>query len=110
MKKIKLVGSLVVLSVLLVGCGAENNEGTTVDKGNTQTEGTSAIGENVYNERCASCHGVDLKGMGQDLTTVKDRLSKEDMMEINKNGLGVMPGGQVNDEENEAVTDWLLNR
>lgn len=109
MKSLKFIGSLALLTVLLVGCGG-NNEETKTSQTNDGAATQNTAGADIYNQKCSSCHGEDLKGMGQDLTTVKDRLSKDEIIEVNKNGRGMMPGGQVNDEENIAVTEWLLSK
>lgn len=101
-KGTKVIGSLLLMSVLLVGCGG--------DKKNSSTDGKEVTGESIYNAQCVSCHGSDFKGMNQDLTNLKDRLTKEQIMEVNKNGGTIMPPNLVTDEENEIVTNWLLEK
>lgn len=102
-KNVKVVGSLALVGVLLVGCG---NDKQNVSDDN----GEKVSGETIYNARCVVCHGADFKGMNQDLTNLKDRLTREQIMEVNKNGGAVMPPNLVTDEENEIVTDWLLQK
>ncbi|HMG42836.1 MAG TPA: PQQ-binding-like beta-propeller repeat protein [Acidimicrobiales bacterium] len=73
-------------------------------------EGESAAsGEEIYQERCASCHGGDGGGgSGPALERVADRLSLEDHLEIVEEGRGAMPGwnGTLTEEEIQAVVDY----
>ena len=97
MKKIfGLISCLLITGVILIGCGGDQE--------------TSRTGEEIFNAECSGCHGADLKGMGQDLTNLKDKSTKEQILEITKNGSGSMPGGLVTDAENELAADWLLQQ
>ena len=70
--------------------------------------------KSVYQNNCASCHGVDLKGtVGKSPTLVDigQRRTKDEMFQIIRNGQGLMPafgealeGGTINDLVNFLVT------
>lgn len=53
---------LLLLSLLLIACGGE--EPTQIGDGQAQVElgGQVELGETVYVENCASCHGANLEG------------------------------------------------
>jgi mono/diheme cytochrome c family protein len=67
-KFLLIVAGLVVLGVLVGGCGEEGEGG-----GNeTVIMGDPAAGERLFQTTCFACHGVDaagLPGQGKDLTT-----------------------------------------
>jgi quinoprotein glucose dehydrogenase len=70
--------------------------------------------QSVYQNNCASCHGVDLKGTPGKSPTLVDigqRRTKDEMFQIIRNGQGLMPafgealeGGTINDLVNFLVT------
>ena len=69
----------------------------------------AASGEEIYQERCAGCHGGDGGGgSGPSLEGVADRLSLEDHLEVVTEGRGSMPswGDTLTDEEIQAVVDY----
>ncbi len=61
-----------------------------------------------YMQQCLSCHGTDLTGTpaAPDLTNLA--LSKDEIVDILKNGRGGMPKGLVPGNE-AAVADYLLS-
>ncbi|MFF5995269.1 cytochrome c551 [Lysinibacillus sp. KU-BSD001] len=114
MKK-KWLATFMLGSALMLGaCGGgekatdeEPNEGTTNPPAENATADAS---EEVAQQRCATCHGGNLQGMGTTpaLNDVGSRLSEEEILNIIVNGQeGGMPGGLVQGEEAEALAAWL---
>ncbi|GGK23683.1 cytochrome c' [Caldalkalibacillus thermarum] len=67
-----------------------------------------AAGEEAYQKSCISCHGGNLEGgAGPALTDLT--LSKEEIIEVIKNGQGTMPGGLAPGNE-EAIAEYLLSQ
>lgn len=69
-----------------------------------------AAPDEIYANKCSSCHGDDLSGAsGPDLTQVGDRLSEDEIDEIIVNGSenGNMPAGLTSIEEAEVLAEWL---
>ncbi|MCF6093634.1 cytochrome c [Microaerobacter geothermalis] len=60
-----------------------------------------------YLQTCTSCHGSDLSGgIGPNLKTTT--LSKEEIVEVLKNGRGAMPGGLAAGNEEKAA-EFILS-
>jgi ubiquinol-cytochrome c reductase cytochrome b subunit len=77
--------------------------------------GSAAQGATVFTEKgCHSCHAIAGSGgqRGPDLTTVGDRLSRDEMILRIINGGPIMPayGGNITPAELEAVVDFLAQR
>lgn len=93
------------------GEGTEENAGTGEAKGETGGEETSSLaaqGEAAYKQSCISCHGANLEGgLGPSLKGIN--LSKEEIVEIIKNGRGNMPGNLSPGNE-EAIAEYLLSQ
>ncbi|MDI3327289.1 MAG: cytochrome c [Alicyclobacillaceae bacterium] len=81
---------------------------------NAQSEGQSGGSDGVSSEakqlvsaQCSSCHGADLKGaMGPNLYDRAKALSKEQIVDVLKNGKGAMPGKLVSGKE-EMVAEYI---
>ena len=83
LKKISLFLLILLLSVLLIGCGGGGSTNDSKDAADANTEkvaeevadvpaGDAEAGETKYQQACLACHGADAKGMpnlGKDLTT-----------------------------------------
>lgn len=69
-----------------------------------------ALGEEIYRERCASCHGGDGggSGSGPSLEGVADRLSLDAQIEVVTDGRGDMPAWSptLTEAEIAAVVDY----
>ncbi|MGK6352552.1 outer membrane protein assembly factor BamB family protein [Parapedobacter sp. DT-150] len=70
-------------------------------------------GNLLYNNHCASCHGVDLKGHPGSgypaLVEVKKKLQRPELQKIITNGKGMMPGfAHLTASDKQAVIDFLL--
>ncbi|MEH7439271.1 cytochrome c [Neobacillus drentensis] len=101
-----LLGTSLVMG--LAACGGGDDE--TKDTGNGGTETAQAgDAQKIFDQKCASCHGGDMKGgMGPNLTKVGSKYSKDEILDILKNGKsGGMPAGLVSGDEADQVADWL---
>lgn len=76
--------------------------------------GDSAGGEaeKIFTQNCASCHGENLGGgAGPALEAVGGKYSKDEILEIIKNGKsGGMPAGVIQGEDAEKVATWLSEK
>lgn len=87
---------------------AEENGEQTEENGNDENEGETDDPEAIFESNCASCHGDDLEGgMGPDLTAVGGELSEDEIHDTIMNGKGDMPAGLVEEDEADALADWL---
>ena len=71
-----------------------------------------SVGQGLFIEHCASCHGADRKGNGKEipsLLTVTDRLKPEDIGRILQTGQGRMPAFQtlLNADQRKAIVNFL---
>jgi quinoprotein glucose dehydrogenase len=71
-----------------------------------------SLGQGLFLENCASCHGADRKGNGKEipsLLTVTDRLKPEDIGRVLQNGQGRMPSFQtlLNPDQRKAIIGFL---
>ncbi|MFK2825489.1 cytochrome c [Bacillus sp. B190/17] len=102
-----LVGS----SIALAACGGGNKATNETANEEPTTETTSARGEEVYKQSCMSCHGQNLEGqVGPSLQKVGANLSKDEILNIIKNGKGQMPPNVVQGADAEAVSEWLATK
>ncbi|WP_225445929.1 c-type cytochrome [Paenibacillus arenosi] len=99
---------LLLITISLTACGGGTQQQSA------QLEGPADAVE-VYKNSCLACHAADLSGkMGPEtnLTTIGDRLTKEQIVTIIKEGKGRMPtqSGRVSDEDAEKVAAWLATK
>lgn len=71
------------------------------------------LGQATYLSYCASCHQADRSGNAQsgypDLLNVPSRMQRKTLIELVKNGKGMMPGfTQLSEEEHQALADYLF--
>ena len=110
MKK-KWLATFMLGSALMLGaCGGDDSDSST-DTG-SENGGTADASEKVAQQRCATCHGGNLQGMGNTpaLNDIGSRYSEEEILNIIVNGQGGMPGGLVKGEEAEALATWLAEQ
>lgn len=92
----------------------ETTETETEEAGDDAGEGGTydvALAEEVYQQSCASCHGEDLSGgVGPDLNAVGSSYSAEEIVDIINNGLGSMPSVSLDEDEADAVAQWLADK
>jgi len=143
-RPLALLGGLLVIAAttyaLLVGCGGKSQESSTSSSTDTQSTPTATsaaptpnttvgdttgeaamdplvLGNKIYQERCALCHGPEGKGDGPaaaglnpkprnhtDGAYMKTR-TDEQLLEVIRHGKGGMPawGGILNETEIHAV-------
>ncbi|MBD8500541.1 cytochrome c [Paenibacillus sp. CAU 1523] len=107
-KPLLLSSFLLLITISLTACGGGTQQQSA------QLEGPADAVE-VYKNSCLACHAADLSGkMGPEtnLTTIGDRLTKEQIVTIIKEGKGRMPtqSGRVSDEDAEKVAAWLATK
>jgi cytochrome c551 len=97
----------IFLAAMLVftGCSSSEETSTTSEPAAEPAAGGEDIAAFVKSS-CAGCHGSDLKG-GMAPALVGTALSKDEIVNILKNGKGSMPGGLAAGKE-EQVADYLL--
>lgn len=82
-------------------------EAVEVERGSTM-----GMGEFLYRQQCAGCHGVNLQGFypyAPPLTDVEKRISKREALDIVTAGKGrMMPFGHFSRHERDAVVDYLF--
>ena len=110
--KKKLLALLFGTSLVLAACGGGDDEakdtGTATDDNATTDTASAGDAEKMYNQKCSSCHGGDLKGgVGPDLSAIGATLSKEDIEKIISEGKGAMPPGLIEGAEASVVAEWL---
>ena len=69
MRKVILVGVIVLLALVIAGCGGGGSEEEAEP---APSQGDAVAGEPLFNSTCSACHGPDAKGLpnlGKDLTT-----------------------------------------
>lgn len=104
MKK-SMVALLFGSALVLAACGGDNGESAG---SSTQSEG-----EKITMQSCATCHGGNLQGMGNnpDLNKVGSRLTEEEILDIILNGTGKgMPDGLIKGEDAEKAAAWLAEQ
>mgnify|MGYP002399584844 CR=1 FL=1 len=131
-KRWLLLLSVFALALLLAACGGNDNDTDTntgtddnnkteqTDKGTAGTdeqadEGASASYDadaaKASYQSCAGCHGGNLEGgAGPALSDVGSRLSKDEILDIIKNGRPGMPAGLLQGDEAENVAAWLADQ
>lgn len=108
------LGIFAVILVSVLGVNQRNDiqqaeEGEPTEE--VQEGETSDDPEALFENNCASCHGDDLSGgMGPDLTQIGNKHSADEIKEIILQGQGNMPAIDVEDEQAEALADWLSEK
>ncbi|MBO8164328.1 MAG: cytochrome c [Brevibacillus sp.] len=118
MKRFSIMWMGAAIALLVSACGGQQAEPAPEQPLAEQPAETAPSGEGgevdeaaalaLYKQKCASCHGQELEGaMGPSLTDVGARHSKEEILEILKNGKGVMPGNLVSGDDADTLAAWL---
>ncbi len=98
MKQLWIIFALALL--VLAGCSAD-----------TATAKRPTDGEGLYKFGCLSCHGENLEGrVGPPVTNMKAKYSEEEIVKLINDGVGMMPGGLLSEEEARTVTKWLIKK
>ena len=98
----------VVLGLVAAGCGGDGGGEVPVDAAAVAAADLDR-GADVYQARCAVCHGEDgTGGVGPELTGVAEELSVEEHLDVVWNGGGGMPRfeGQIDEEDLAAVVRY----
>jgi mono/diheme cytochrome c family protein len=69
--------------------------------------GEAAVGEQLFAEHCATCHGEGGTGGGVGPTLAGNPISLDEARATIENGRGVMPAGLVQGQELEDVLAYL---
>ncbi|WP_160722671.1 cytochrome c551 [Bacillus sp. USDA818B3_A] len=103
-----LLGTSLVMGLAACG-GGDKDESKNTDNGGTTKTTETADAQKIYDQKCSSCHGGDMKGaMGPNLTKVGSKYSKDEILDILKNGKsGGMPAGLVTGDDAETMASWL---
>lgn len=71
----------------------------------------AATAQARFESNCASCHGKDLAGgMGPNLQKVGSKYSKDQILNIIKNGRGQMPPGMAQGTDADNIAAWLADK
>ncbi|MDN3019042.1 cytochrome c [Paenibacillus sp. BSR1-1] len=99
-----LMGTSLVMGLAACGGGSDD------DNGKDTASGGEAV--KIVDQKCSGCHGGDLKGaMGPDLTKIGSKYSKDEILDILKNGKsGGMPANLVEGDDAETVAAWLSEK
>jgi cytochrome c551 len=105
-----LLGTSLVMGLAACGGGSSTDKsGTDTSKSSTQDTAQGGDANAIFQQHCSSCHGADLKGnVGPNLTKIGSQLSKDQILDIIKNGKqGGMPGGLISGSDADKVATWL---
>ncbi|HJV18226.1 MAG TPA: cytochrome c [Bacillales bacterium] len=92
-----LMGTILVMG--LAACG-----------GGSDTDKTESA-ETIASQKCFSCHGDNLKGaIGPNLQKIGSKYSKDEILDILKNGKGTMPPNIVTGSDAEKIATWLSEK
>ncbi len=76
------------------------------------SSGATSLGQQVYLQNCTGCHGADRKGNGAgipSLVDLKQRLTRQQIIEVITKGRNVMPSwGFLSEQQRAAVTSFLM--
>lgn len=103
-----LLGTSLVMG--LAACGGGSNTSKNDNKGNGTETAAAGDAQKIYNQHCSSCHGNNLEGkVGPKISDVGSRYSKEQILDILKNGKGngAMPKGLISGDDADKVATWL---
>jgi cytochrome c550 len=103
---IGLLGIILAISLSGMGLYFANHEGEEVP-GEVLTDP-----EEIYaSSSCIGCHGGNLEGgAGPKLIGIGNSKSKEEILAVIQNGVGIMPAAQLEGEQAEIVAEWLANK
>ncbi len=70
-----------------------------------------AAGARLYSQHCAACHGTDRKGTGNypTLIDIHKKYGQPEVMALISSGRRMMPALNIQDNEKEAISAYVLN-
>jgi Cytochrome c, mono- and diheme variants len=101
--------AVLLLAVVLAACGGGGADDAGQGTANGAKQAVSE-GERLYGKRCMACHGEGLEGgFGPELRNVGERLSREELIRVIRDGRNTMPAfkDRLTDAEIEAIVDWI---
>lgn len=102
-----LFGSMLVLAACGGGDADESEGNGGADNGADET----AHGEELYLQNCSQCHGNDLQGgTGPSLEDVGSEYDTGEIVTIIQEGLPAMPAINMDDDDAQAIADWLVEQ
>ncbi len=112
---IAVLGIVAMIIVSAAGINQREAIQNQEENGGEQQEesGETASGspEEMFQSKCASCHGGNLEGgVGPNLTEVGSRYSAEEIQDIIVNGKGSMPPGLYTGEQATQLAEWLAEK
>jgi quinoprotein glucose dehydrogenase len=82
------------------------------EKEKSKDETWAQAGQRLVSRHCFSCHGIDLKGSGNNpsLVDINKKYNKETMLTMINSGRRMMPSfKRLHDEEKNAIASFVLN-
>ncbi len=114
MRKKWWIGILVPLLAIFIAAGCGNQGGDESSTQDNEQSGATTEAEipQAYQSSCASCHGGNLEGgFGPALDKIGAKMSKDEISDIIKNGVGSMPPQKnVSDSDRESLAEWLAEQ
>ena len=102
-------GALVAgaLTVALAGCGGDDENSSATPSGGGET--AAASGEELFEQRCGSCHTLAAAGTDGAVGPNLDDLAPDAprVQEAIKTAPGVMPEGLAEGEEAQRIADYV---
>lgn len=105
------LGILLIVILSFVGINLDDSASENGDGNNNENaeefDDPIELGEHVYEQNCASCHGGDLSGAsGPPLDG--GNYSADDILAAIEEGPGAMPPDLASGEEADAVAEFIL--
>jgi cytochrome c551 len=97
----KKIWAMVALSlIVMAGCSS-----------NASKEARPTDPEGLYKLSCLGCHGANLEGVaGPPVTNMASKYSEEELIKLINEGVNMMPGGLLSEEEALTVSKWLMEK
>lgn len=110
MRKLSLFVSIFAIILLVSACGGNGKQAAEPV---VETEEDQLAFDLFKGSGCISCHAADLSGnMGErsNLLQVGSRLSAEEIAGVIKNGKGMMPAQNLEDDKIQQISVWLAKQ
>ncbi|MGG5251984.1 cytochrome c551 [Neobacillus sp. SM06] len=93
------IGTALVTVLAACGGGTDTSQNGGAQAGDPQK---------IVSQKCSTCHGGNLEGsVGPNLQKIGSKYSKDEILNIIKNGKGGMPAGVISGKDAEKVAEWL---